>query len=191
MNMSAGTDTTGLVLAHALYELASQLKWYERLRAELAHVTFTPVDHSHTAAAAAPAAVPDDAASDSRGCKRKGGAGEDQKASLVDGGGDCSTPPTTEPGTTREFSVLALRAVQHLPLLNAVINETLRMLPVVPAVLSREAPSSDAPPAADGAKAASVDGVVVAGVFAPAGTRVSVLPYSLQRVAESFLAPDE
>ncbi len=188
MNMSAGTDTTGLVLAHALYELARHPQWYRRLRDELARVSSTFVDHSQAAAAE----VDDAAAGDGHKRETNGGGG---------GSGRGNTPTqATEPATTTTaFSVPPLRVVQHLPVLNAVLNETLRMHPVVPAMLSREAPPSSASPATDGTKAANsgassscvIDGVVVAGVFVPAGTRVSVPPYSLQRAADVFPAPDE
>ncbi len=69
---------------------------------------------------------------------------------------------------------------------------------VTPATLSREAPLSSASSPDESKKTVSfsgnssgVDGVHVAGIFVPAGTRVSVPAYTLQRTADAFPAPEE
>jgi cytochrome P450 len=80
-------------------------------------------------------------------------------------------------GEGKEGDVYNFRhdAVQSLPVLNAVIWETLRTHPAVPTTLSRVAPTGGAP---------------VAGRFMPAGTVVGVPAYTLQRHAAAFPAPD-
>jgi cytochrome P450 len=91
------------------------------------------------------------------------------------------------------YSVPALRDVQHLPVLNAIFSETLRLHPPVPAKLSRVAPRGRLASVTDsggGGRGSSGSGVSVAGVWVPAGTLVSVPPFTLQRTADVFPAPD-
>jgi hypothetical protein len=63
------------------------------------------------------------------------------------GGGHCLTHPT-EWATTTELREQALRTVQHLPLVNAVITETLRMRRRRYHLLSAKRPSLSAAAAA-------------------------------------------
>ncbi len=76
----------------------------------------------------------------------------------------------------RTYHFPADAALQRLPVLNAVITETMRVHPLVPAKLTREAPAA---------------GAHVVGVWVPGGTTVSVPPYTLQRTASVFPKPDE
>jgi hypothetical protein len=96
-----------------------------------------------------------------------------------------------------EFSVPAIRALSHLPLLDAIIDETLRMHSVIPASCrARRHRPPHRPPLtarkqlASAAAAAAYNGVLVVGNFVPTGTRVSVLPFTLQRTADLFLVPE-
>ncbi len=67
-------------------------------------------------------------------------------------------------------------ALQNLPVLNAIIWETLRLYPAVPQALPRVVPKGGAP---------------IAGRFMPAGTEVGVLTCGLQRTAAVFPNPGE
>jgi cytochrome P450 len=124
---------------------------------------------------------------------------EDTARNSSDSNKGKALPPAKK--TKEEFLVPALRHVQHLPVLNAVITETLRVHPIVPAMLSRVAPSASSVEGGGGTSSSSKatnyrgggegDGVPVAGVWVPANTRVSVPAYTLQRAADVFPAPDE
>jgi cytochrome P450 len=154
--LAAGTDTTGTTLAFLFYELARHPPWYARLRAELAAMPSPDAPSCRTKSGAS---HEDDHGDDRDDCDGGDGGGG--------GGGG---------GANQVDARFAHDALQHLPILNAIVWETLRMHPLVPASLSRAAPRGGAP---------------VAGHFMPAGTLVGVPVYTLQRQAHAFPAPDE
>ncbi|KAB8360826.1 hypothetical protein FH972_024560 [Carpinus fangiana] len=67
-------------------------------------------------------------------------------------------------------------ALQKATLLNAVIDETLRLHPPVPSGVLRNAPP---------------EGITVNGTFVPGGVTISMPLYSLQRSAAAYARPDE
>ncbi len=158
--MVAGTDTTATSLTYLFFELARRPEWYARVRAEVS-----------AAVAAAAADTDHDDNNDN----------VDDDADGVEGGGNANggtANGTTAPPPPRR-TPLTYAAVQALPVLNAVVWETLRMYPALPAAMPREAP----PP--DGALVAG------AGVWLPAGTTVAAQSYTVQRNADVFPQPDE
>jgi cytochrome P450 len=98
----------------------------------------------------------------------RAGADDDKKRGGSDGGED-------EEEEEFDYAFPSLRALANLPVLNAVITETMRLYPIVPARLPRVAPAG---------------GAFVDGVWVPDGTDVSVQPFTLQRTASVFPAPD-
>ncbi|KAJ5741040.1 hypothetical protein N7493_000912 [Penicillium malachiteum] len=70
---------------------------------------------------------------------------------------------------------LAFQAIQNLPLLESVINETLRVHPAVPSGLPRLTPP---------------EGVYIDGTYIPGNTTVSCPTWTIQHSAENFTDPD-
>ncbi len=161
----AGTDTTGTTLAYLFYELACHPDWYARLRHELsAAMTPSPLSapqrpQSPTSTPSVPSADHDDGVSTTDG-------------SNGDGGAEAATQQQRQ--QPLQAFLLHDAVAQKLPVLNAIIWETLRLHPAVPVGLPRVAPKGGAP---------------VAGHFMPAGTAVSVLTRGLQRTAAVFPNP--
>jgi cytochrome P450 len=149
----------GRTLAYMFYELACHPHWLAQLRAELEKVPF------NQAVRLGVHGLPDGlstSAAAAAAAAGSNGSAHDEEA--------------------RMYFFPELRVLQDLLVLNAVITETLRMHPVLPAKLVHEAPAAGS--------SGSSGGATVAGVWVPAGTVVSVLLYTLQRTASVFQQPD-
>ncbi len=150
--ISAGTMTTGVTLAYLFFELARHPQWHARLRSEVC---------AAAAAAAAAAAGNDDDAAD--GDQHNAGRG-----SGVDAQG-----PAAQQQQRLSYAVL-----RQLPVLNAVIWETLRVYPAATVGLPRDVPLGGARVALGDAAAAAADGTKKS-VWLPAGTLVSAQTYTV------------
>ncbi len=148
----AGTDTTGNTLTYLFFELARHPDWLARLRSELASVP----------SARAAAAGADTAAA--AGLTHHTNDDNRHEISINNNNNDDDDDDVAN-------SVPPHDDLQNLPVLNAIIWETLRRHPAVPVPLPRIVPKGGAP---------------VAGRFLPAGTAVGVLTCGLQRTAAVF-----
>ncbi len=161
----ASTDTTAAALTYLLFELARHPDWYSRVRAEV-----------QMAAAAALAATPRTAsASDatdavSAPLSASAGATGSRDAPLLRTAGE--QQQQQQPG-----ELPPLVSLNTLPVLDAVLWETLRVYPPAAGTLMRVVPRG-------GARVAD------AGCWLPAGTGTSVQVYTLQRNADVFPQPD-
>lgn len=85
-------------------------------------------------------------------------------------------PPAISTDVPEEVSQPYLAALDRLPLLNAIMTETLRLYPAVPGCQARVVPAQ---------------GTTIHGHFVPAGTRISCSAYSLHRNEKAFPEPGE
>jgi cytochrome P450 len=197
----AGTDTSATTLAYLFFELALHPAWYARLRAEVSAVcgpsTRAPLSNHDGAAAAAAAsnnvagtagaASPDDD-DDDDGDYSGGTAARSDRLSSSSAQ---ARPPQTQTGGGKEaeegletappppLSELTYARLKALPVLNAVLWETMRLHPAAISSLRRQVPRGGAPVAGTGS------------MWLPAGTVVSTATYTLQRDAAVFPQPDE
>jgi cytochrome P450 len=148
----ASTDTTAAALTYLLFELARHPDWYVRVRAEV------------QAAAAAAAATPRTAGPTGAAATTAFG---------TEGSGD--SPGEKQQRQLEELPPFA--SLNTLPVLNAVLWETLRFYPPAAGTLMRVVPRG-------GVHMAD------AGCWLPAGTGTSVQVYTLQRNADAFPQPD-
>ncbi len=149
----AGTDTTATALTYLLFELARHPDWYARVRAEVRAAAAAAITTTQSASFGA----------DGSGDSPLLTADEEQQQQQQQQQQQEELPP---------FATL-----NTLPVLNAVLWETLRFYPPGAGTLMRVAPRG-------GARVAD------AGCWLPAGTGTSVQVYTLQRNADAFPQPD-
>ncbi len=181
--IAAGTDTTATALAYLFFELARHPEWYARLRAEV------------FAAAPAPAAVSANNNTPAAGGthSNKGDVGAHGAHDV--GGGACGGPLSEqhEQQQQQQQQLPPYATLKSLPVLNAVVWETLRMHPAIIGALLREAPRGGAPVTVLAAGGAGGGRGMTGGsgvVWVPAGTTVSAQAYTLQRNPHAFPQPD-
>jgi cytochrome P450 len=156
----ASTDTTATTLTYLCFELARHPEWYACLRAE-ARAAFAAFAAAGAARAAAAASTAPTTANTATATTERAPDGRDRRALAQLA---AALPP---------YAVL-----RSLPVLNAVLWETLRMYPPMPGGQQRVVPGGGAP-------------VAGAGGWLPAGTAVFVPTYTIQRDASAFPQPDE
>jgi cytochrome P450 len=165
-----GTDTTGIALTFLFFELARHRAWYARLRDEVC----AAVAHSTgiSAGGTGDGDASDDASDDSRlhETAKVGHAGTQRQKR--------QQKRQQKQQQQQQQRQLSYAALQGLPILNAVVWETLRMYPSVPTALQRQVPRGGAP-------------VTGAGTWLPEGTIVAAPVYTVQRNADAFPQPDE
>ncbi len=180
----AGTDTSASVLTYLLFQLARHPQWYARVRAEVCAAAAAAAAAVATSAHATSAPAPTSASRQlADGSADIGQAHERADAASAD---DADKPTTAaaegpeaapldelQPPQLQQLPPFA--QLNALPVLHAVLWETLRCHPPVLGSLARVVPRG---------------GANVAGsTWLPDGTNVSVQVYTLQRNAGAFPQP--
>ncbi len=165
----AGTDTTATTLAYIFFELARHPAWYERLRAELSSA-FASATAASSSTSSATTANP--LAGGRNGAENEANA---KRATEVDVDDDDNAVVSAQ---------LTYATVKALPVLNAVVWETLRMYPAIPSSLARRVPRGGAP-----VTGVLGDGGSGGNAWLPADTVVSASTVTLQRNADVFPDP--
>ncbi|RFU28663.1 hypothetical protein B7463_g7689, partial [Scytalidium lignicola] len=163
-HIMAGTETIGWSLTYIVHELSKRPELQAELRKELRSI-------------AAPFYFPQTT----------------RTFSTVNSSSSSRYPRSSDPSPISATTGIAPttmttptpRSLDTLPLLSAVINETLRLHPPVPGPQPRITPSSN------NNKSGTTANVTISGYDIPGGIRVSAQAYSLHRNESVFPAPEE